>query len=81
MGNQTPLKTYLKKLEDFRNTLTPDEIIEEGKFQNDMQDMRKNQTLQEAANEVNELFADSDNQQIKKSDVMAILTDKIKLDN
>jgi hypothetical protein len=78
---QSPCKTYTKKLEDFRKTLTPEEIIEEGKFQNDMNDMRKNQTLQEVADEVNELFNDSDNQQIKKSDVMAIITDKIKLDD
>ena len=75
---QTPGQTYLKKLEDFRNTLTPEENIEEAKFQNDMQDIRKNQNLQELADEVNELFNDSDNKQIKKSDVMATIVAKIK---
>lgn len=77
-SKQTPGQTYLKKYEDFRNSLTEEENEIYCKYENDTNDSRKNQILQEVADDVNELFMRSSDIYVNKNDVIAILVDRIK---
>ena len=74
--NKSPAQTYIEKLEKFRASLNEDEIIEGLDFEHCQQDMRKNQLLQDIKDDINELFLDSKNKEIKKSDVINVLVER-----
>ena len=70
---KTPGQTYLEKLEHFRNSLTEEENKVHCKINNDMQDMRKNQILQEVSENIKELYKELSKVQINKNNIIKII--------